>query len=201
MRKAYLLTCDENSDRARFSKAILNHIGFNVEIFKAIENENPVISHSLSMLEIYKKIAYGEDKWCYVFEDDINILEDIKLEEIMDFEIISQYMFFLGICKYISTESIVNTGIKIRGNVVYQVSNYVRGSHAIGLSKEGAMYMLKFTDLFDTNYWDIYLEKYTIHHPTNIVRGYLQSNIEGHFGVFYQDRVQFPSTLEKYHLH
>ena len=79
-RNAYLLTVNEKSARTIFSKKILLDIGFNVIIFKAIPNKDKVLSNKISMQEIYKKIINSNQKWNYVFEDDINIRERIKLD-------------------------------------------------------------------------------------------------------------------------
>ena len=97
MRNAYLLTCNPNSDRAIFSKSILEDIGFNVIFFQAIPHENPLLSHRQSMIQLYTIIANdvnsGDSDWSYVFEDDINKLDDIKLDEIIQYEAISDKFF------------------------------------------------------------------------------------------------------------
>ena len=95
-RKAYLLTINEKSPRTIFSKKILQDIGFDVIIFKAIPNKDKVISNKISMQEIYKKIINSEHKWNYVFEDDINIRERISLDHIIEYENISEKVMYLG---------------------------------------------------------------------------------------------------------
>ena len=109
-RNAYLLTTDFNSPRSIFSKELLQKIGFNVLHFLAIPHDDPIISHKLSMIQIYNIIENSPDEWSYIFEDDINILEPITLDEIIEYEKISTNNFFyLGICKYINMDSISMT--------------------------------------------------------------------------------------------
>jgi hypothetical protein len=93
-RKAYILTCNPDSPRSQFSKNVLDKVGFDTIFFNAIRNENKVLSNKISMMAIYDIIAKGEDEWVYVFEDDINILQDITVNEIIKYESISS-MFFI----------------------------------------------------------------------------------------------------------
>ena len=83
-RKAYILCGEENNERTQFSKTVLENIGFETIFFKFIPHENKVLSNKISMTAIYNLIADGEDEWAYVFEDDINILENITMEEIIE---------------------------------------------------------------------------------------------------------------------
>ena len=109
-RNAYLLTTNFNSPRAIFSKELLQKIGFNVITFLAIQHDDPIMSHKLSMVQIYNIIENSTDEWSYIFEDDINILETITLDEIIEYEKISiNNFFYLGICKYINMDSISMT--------------------------------------------------------------------------------------------
>ena len=48
-RKAYVLTCDVCSERALFSKDVLEKIGFDVVLFPAIPDHNRVISNKKSI--------------------------------------------------------------------------------------------------------------------------------------------------------
>jgi len=196
-RNAYLLTCDENSERTIFSKNILEQIGYNVILFRAIPHENPLLSHKQSMMEIYNIIADNENnEWSYVFEDDINILCDIKLDEIIKYEEISTHFFYLGICKY-GDNTIRETNYFINNHRVYSVSNCVRGLHAVAFSRQGAKEFINFMNNFKIEYIDMILELYTIKHPANVVRIDLQSYIRGHLGVFFQDRKKFESIISK----
>ena len=193
-RKAYILTCDETTERSQFSKNVLEHVGFNVIFYKCIKNENKVLSNKISMQQIYEIIANGEDEWCYVFEDDINILEDIRLQEIIEYEKISNTFFYLGTCGFENKEALYQD-TKINGHEVAIVKGPVRGLHAIALSKEGAKELLTFSQNSPEVYMDIILEEFSqIHHP-NLVRYDLESYIEGHRGIFFQDRDKFPTTI------
>jgi len=93
-RDAYLLTCDPNSERAIFSENILKEIGFNVKFITCIPHKNNVLSNKISMQYIYKLVKNSHDEFSYIFEDDINVLEQIKLEEIIQYEKLSE-MFFI----------------------------------------------------------------------------------------------------------
>ena len=200
-RKAYLLTCNENSDRAIFCKNLLTKIGFNVILFKAIPHEDPVISHKLSSLEIYRLISIGEDEWVYVFEDDINVHYEPTLEEIVEYEEINKEInegldfYYLGCCihpKYIYTIS----DIIINNHKIGIANGKQRGSHAMAFSKKGAneiFYIGSSSPLKDI---DAIHDVYTSFYPTYVICCELESYIEGHIGLFYQDRKRFKPILQ-----
>ena len=192
-RIGYLLTTNEQSERYIFSKNLLEKIGFTVHCVKAIPHENKMLSNKLSMQYIYDKIQNSEEGFYYVFEDDINILDNITLDEIIEYEKISPMFFFLGICE--TTNIVENTGLKINDYEVYSKSGNVRGHHAIGLSRVGAELLLKFSK--DNNYYysDEFLEEFSKLYPANIVRYDLESDIHGHKGIMFQDRNKFPSIV------
>jgi len=200
-RTAYLLTLDFESERAVFSKAVLDKLGFDVILIKAIPNDNKILSHKKSFQYIFSLIIESYSEYSYVFEDDINILEDITLDEIIEYEKISEFFFYLGMCEWGVTGT--NTGIKIRDHDVYSKWGGVRGSHAMGFSKKGAEALLnysrEFSDTLEPEYGgvtDVILERFTWGHPANVCRYDLESCIPGHRGVFFQDRSRFPiSTL------
>jgi len=195
-RNAYLLTCDINSERAQFSKNILEGIGFNVIFFKAIPHSKPILSHKQSIIKIFKIIANDENNnWSYIFEDDINKLEDIKLDEIIEYEKISNKFFYLGICKY-GKNTIQDTNISINNHKVYSVAGCVRGTHAFAFSREGMKDYLNFIPNFSLEYMDMILELYSFNNRANVVRFDLRSYISGHRGVIFQDRIKFESIIE-----
>jgi hypothetical protein len=199
-RNAYLLTTNFNSPRAIFSKELLQKIGFNVITFLAIQHDDPIMSHKLSMVQIYNIIENSTDEWSYIFEDDINILETITLDEIIEYEKISiNNFFYLGICKYINMDSISMTSHIINNHQVYQVSGAVRGAHAIAFSKNGIKQFNQFIKHFSIVAYDMLLELYTLSHPANIVRCDLSSTTPGHLGLFFQDREKFKSTLAEHY--
>lgn len=196
-RNAYLLTCDINSERSIFSKKILEDIGFNVIFYNSIPNTNCLLSHKLSMTEIYKIIINDmSSEWSYIFEDDINVLENIKLDEIIQYENISTNFFYLGLCKY-GNDTITETEHIINGHRVHQISNCVRGLHAIAFSRTGMLDFFNFMNFFNIEYIDIILELYTIKNPANVVRVDLESYINGHLGIIFQDREKFKSIIQK----
>jgi hypothetical protein len=193
-RKGYLLTCDETSKRTKFSKDLLENIGFDVVIFKCIKNENKVLSNKISMQTIYKIIAEGHDDWGYVFEDDINTLEDIEINDLIQYENISKKFFYLGTCGYDNKNNLYNSKL-VNGRKVAMVNGYVRGLHAIAVSKDGAKELLDFSKKSTEIYMDVILEEYAQLNNPNIVRYDLESYIPGHRGIFFQDRDKFPTTI------
>jgi hypothetical protein len=195
-RNAYLLTCDPNSERTKFSKNILDELGFNVILFQAIPDSKPLLSHKQSMISIYNIIANDlSNEWSYIFEDDINKLEDIKLDEIIEYEKISNKFFYLGICKY-GEDTLCETEHTINNHKVYSVSGSVRGLHALSFSRVGMIDFIDFLKNFSLEYYiDIILELYTLKNRSNVVRSDLESYISGHRGIIFQDRNKFTSII------
>jgi hypothetical protein len=195
LRTAYLLTGNSKSERALFCENVLNNIGFNIKIITYIPHNDKVISNKISMQHIYKLIKDSDDDtYHYVFEDDINILNPIKLEEIIEYEKLTDTFFYLGLCEYDNHNSKL-TSHKINGNNVYSISGGIRGLHAIGLSKIGAEKLLSFSENVDDRYMDVILEKFSLIYPTICVRYDLESYIYGHKGIIFQDRKKFPSSI------
>lgn len=195
MRKAYLLSSNETTDRAIFCKKILEDVGFEVIVFPFIVCSDKVVSNKLSMLEIYKIISEGTDDWGYVFEDDINILKQIKVEEIIEYEKHAKKFFYLGACS--NDYKISEYTEKIANQTVMVIHGNVRGLHAIGISKQGASELIHFSthEYENYRYMDMILEKFCEINPALIVNYELESEISGHRGVFFQDRERFPSTI------
>lgn len=196
-RVAYLLTTDPNSDRSQSARTVLDNVGFNTEFVMCIPHDDKVVSNKLSMLSIYEKIVNGPDQWAYVFEDDINILEPIKLEEIIQYEQLSAYAIILG-CGVFTwiTEVPYTLSTKINGHPVSLIKGNVRGLHAIGFSKIGARELLNFAKNFESwRYMDMIFEKFLELFPAPAVRYDLESYIKGNYGIFFQDRAQFPSLI------
>jgi hypothetical protein len=195
LRNCFVLTCDLASERAQFSKNILEKVGFCVNFVTCIPHTDKVISNKISMQHIYDLIANGQDEWVYVFEDDINVLEDITLDEIIEYEKISNTFFYLGVCVYNIRQILLNQH-QINGHKIAVAKGYIRGLHSIALSKSGAKELLLYSEQMTADrYMDIILEKFSIKYPANIVRFDLESYIKGHRGIFYQDRKRFPSSI------
>ena len=195
-RNAYLLTTRVKSERTQFSKRVLESVGFTVIPFMAIPSTSPLLSNKESLYRIYETIAQGDDEWAYVFEDDINLLEPIDLDEIIQYENISQYFFYLGLCKYHGEKGITSSNVFIQGKEVLVASGNIRGNHAVGISKTGATELMElFRTLLQFDYGDMLLEEYSRLRPANIVRYDLESYVPGHRGIFFQDRRRFPSQI------
>ena len=197
-RVAYLLSTNPDSDRTQFSKNVLERIGFDVTIFLAFRHSNKLLSHKLSMMAIYNTIVLGDEHFVYVFEDDINIIEPVTLNEIIEYEKLCTHFLYLGICKMYPYDN-RNTHAspyKINDKPVKIISGHVRGLHAIGLSKNGAKQLA--IACLETNeiYIDIILELLLKTYPSHIMRYDLESKCKGHRGIIYQDRDRFPSSIE-----
>jgi len=196
-RLAYLLSTNPASERTQFSKRILEKIGFDVIIFLAFAHPNKLLSHKLSMMAIYNMIVHSNQHFIYVFEDDINVLEPITLDEIIEYEKMASMFLYLGICKIHSHDdrNTYNSPYTVKNKPVKIITGDIRGLHAIGLSKEGAK-QLAFACL-ETNelYIDVILESLLKIYPSQVVRYDLESNHRGHKGIIYQDRDRFPSTI------
>jgi len=197
MRTAYLLTTNQASYRAQFSKQILESIGFTVVFCIAIPNNDKVLSNKISMMHIYEKIGFSNEEWAYVFEDDINLVEPIRLDEIVQYECISAPFFYLGCCMMNDKKTTIkNTGFVINNHPVISVCGEVRGLHGIGISRTGAKELCYFASNSTHKYMDCIVEQFSIVHPANIVRYDLISPQEsGHRGVLFQDRHKFPSSI------
>lgn len=193
-RPAYLLTTNASSKRTIFSQNILRAIGFTVIIVPHIPNKDKVLSNKLSMQHIYSLIRDGADPYAYVFEDDINVITPITLDEIIQYETISKQFFYLGMCGY-NGNTAKYTNININGHPVFRIASNVRGLHAIGLSQTGATNLLQLSKQSKQRYMDIILENFARIFPANIVRYDLRSRIRGHRGAIFQDRRQFPSSI------
>ena len=195
IRHAYLLTTNVKSDRTIFSANILKQIGFVVNIVQHIPHKNPVISNRMSMKNIYEIIVRNGLSYAYVFEDDIDIHQNITLDELIMYEKISDQFFYLGICENTGHKTVKDTHYSICGHRVMSISGNVRGLHAIGLSNTGAKNLLAFSRLSGHIYMDMVLEDFSKLHRANIVRYDLTSKIPGHRGLFFQARDKFPTTI------
>jgi len=148
------------------------------------------------MIKMYELILQGDHEWGYVFEDDINILEKITIDEIIEYEKISSKIFYLGVCMY-DHYTVEYNSEKINGHPIAIVKGQVRGAHAIAFSKKGVAEILDFVEITNvkSDFMDVILEEYTKISPANVVRYDLESYIKGHRGIIFQDRNVFPSTI------
>lgn len=195
-RTAYILTTNKLADRTLFSQSILEKIGFSVVLVQHISHVDNVMSNKISMQHIYELIKQGNDEYAYVFEDDINMLEPITVDEIIQYENISPIFFYLGACTYGNNwNQTTKHSSTINNHSIYTMSGYVRGLHAVGFSKRGASTFLDFSKASNERYMDMILEQFSLIYPANIVRYDLESYIHGHRGILFQDRARFPSLI------
>ena len=195
-RPAYVLTTNKSSERTLFSKDVLEKIGFSVILVQHIPHEDNVMSNKITMQHIYELIVNGDDDYAYVFEDDINVLEPIHIDEIVQYEQISNMFFYLGACTYGNNwKQTTKHNAVINNHPVYTMSGFVRGLHAIGFSKTGASTFLDFSKASKERYMDMILEQFSLKYPANIIRYDLESYIRGHRGILFQDRAKFPTTI------
>ena len=193
-RTAYLLSCDEQSRRSISSRSKLEKIGFSVESVSCEPHDDKVTSNKIGMQKIYERIANGDEEYCYVFEDDIDTVEEISLPEIIQYEKVSEMFFYLGCCVYAALTK--DTGVKIEQHSVYSVSGGARCLHAIGLSRKGARELLEFSKSVEIPFMDVIVEEFSRRHPANVVRLDLKSPaLRDHRGVVFQDRERHPSTI------
>ena len=94
-RTAYLLSTDFRSPRTRSSTRVLEDVGFEVALARPVPHKNRVLSNKLSMTKIYEKIA-GRQTWSYVFENDIAIVQNITLDEIVEYERVAREVMYGG---------------------------------------------------------------------------------------------------------
>lgn len=193
-RNAYLLTTNKLSERTISRKNLLSQIGFTVILIQHTPHEDPVVSNRISMMNIYDIISKKEENWAYVFEDDVEIHENITLEELAEYEKISKQFFYLGMCTF-HPLSAKSTGNIINGHKVFSMSGNVRGLHAIGISNQGAKELLWLSEKCPYKYMDMVLEMFSCKYPANVVRYDLQSYIPGHRGIMFQDRAKFESII------
>ena len=196
-RKAYILTSEEETPRNRFSIPLLKSIGFDVVVFPYIKHDDPIISNKTSMMKIYEMIVNSGETYSYVFEDDINVMESITLSDILKYEAISPRLFFLGCCipEYQTPSNYKKREEKLDERDVIVLSGAVRGIHALGLSKDVAQELLNYAKKSEQRHMDMILEEFTLINPANVYRYDLESSMDGHRGMFFQDRTQFCSTL------
>lgn len=196
-RNAYILCEHENTPRCIDSTKMLESIGFRVSCIPYIKHYDKVYSNKISMQQIYTKITNSNDEWSYVFEDDINKIYNISLNEIIEYEKISSHIFYLGACMpNLSTGHVYDSKTRINNSQVITLRGACHGLHAIALSKKGATELLQLSKITKERYMDVILKIYTITRPAHIVHFELMSPYDStHRGVIYQDRQKYPTTI------
>lgn len=198
-RKAYILTCDKKSERAKHSKNLLSSIGFEVTLCDIVSYPTCVATSNLmSMRRIYQTISKSNNEWSYVFEDDFNFLEPISLSEIIEYESISDHLFYLGCCME-NVSRANKTKNSINGHTVYTL-NKTACLHALAFKKSSINLIYTYIEKYShLKFLDqIIGDKFVGDHGANVVRYDLISPQEsGHRGIIYQDRIKFPSLWKE----
>jgi hypothetical protein len=196
-RNAYLLQgpVENQPLRARLSRDLLIDIGFNVNVIDHIPNESAHLSNKLSVMHIFDLIQKSNEEWSYMFEDDVDTLEEITLEDIVEYENISEMFFYLGVCMA-SSRRLRASAHKIKDDNV-KITHNGRCIHAIAISKKGINEIIPFYKTHDhITCADGILEGFSKKYPANVVRSHLVSpHNRGHRGVFFQDRRRFATQV------
>jgi hypothetical protein len=199
-RNAYLLQgpVENQPLRAQFSRDLLIDIGFNVNVIEHIPNESAYLSNKLSVMHIFDLIQKSNEEWSYMFEDDVDTLEEITLEDIVEYENISEMFFYLGVCMA-SARRLRASAHKIKDDNV-KITHNGRCLHAIAISKKGINEIIPFYKTHDLKspspIADAILESFSKKYPANVVRSHLASpQNRGHRGVFFQDRRRFSTQI------
>jgi len=194
-RTAYLLTIDDTTFRYHHSHKLLLQQGFRVETFIAPKHLDKWYSNRVGLLAILEKIAAKNEHWSYVFEDDINLVEDVPLlSSAKPIERLSDKFFYLGLCQ--DESWFLRRFTRMHSDVTCGTC-----AHAFAITPVGARELVQFADpelpplarSFD------YTMKEWCEHSNGfrLVRPDLESPLDSNqLGLVYQDRLQFPSTID-----
>jgi hypothetical protein len=154
-RPAYLLTCDKYAKRALDCKQVLEKVGFSpIIVVEAIPNSNKVLSNKLSMQYMCKLISSGESSWGYIFEDDIDILCTITIDDIINYETYSNKIMYLGccVCSYDNIYIAQKNNIYKENNKIKLVPIHYTEKHKLGnISNKCETLFASNTDLLYNN--------------------------------------------------
>ena len=204
VRTAYVVSTNATSKRYKSTVITLQHFGFAVRHIVpqnlGDDHHSKVISNKLALLEAFGMIAEGAAPWGYVFEDDIRKHEMSKetFEDLLKAELTSELFMYLGICQNEHISPVRSCG---------------KCSHAMGASKGGANEILKFSSLStkvnasrvaqivpsETSYLDTVIQAWCLSRGGFALFGPGIPSSYGHrshFGMFVQDRRQFPSLID-----
>lgn len=195
-RKAYVLTLDSTSRRARHAKEIFDIVGMEVVYCDVIKDENRRVGHRKSMLEILKKVENSEEEWAYIFEDDVQFYEYIGPPRLKKFEALSENFYYLGCYSQSEpekTDEVIDDEVP-----VYRIKkDFARLSHAFGISKKGAKILLdscsEFPEVsfgFDELLWRVFYNE----SPIVVMGDYQSEQRDNEYGIAFQDRWEFSES-------
>jgi len=211
-RIAYVVSTNATSTRYKNTEMTLQNFGFDVwhvvPQSLGTEHHNKVRSNKLALLKAFGMIAEGAAPWGYIFEDDIrkHELSTETFEDLLQAELTSELFLYLGICTF---------------QRILPVRCCGRCSHAMGASRAGAKEILEFSRLSTnvskrthlnnnlsrvtrivpstTSYLDDIIEAWCWNLGGFALFGPRAASSHGHFshfGIFIQDRTQFPSLID-----
>jgi len=195
---AYVLSMDKDSLRSKHTEKTLNTVGFKVEYITPQTRGNAISdklwSNKMAFLNLLEKyLESNSTSWLYIFEDDITAHSGTSLQDIRDIEARSTKFVYLGIC---------GTSVQffLQSWTLQNQGKCGTCAHAMGFSRKGAQEFMAFsqekTDMNATNFdvvvaaWCLSLGGFPV------LRFDLRSpQIEGHRGVFFQDRLKFATSI------
>lgn len=207
-RVAYVVSTNTSTPRFLQTEKVLSDFGFQVSVvtpyYFGTTREKQTLSNKIALLTAAKLISRGEEPWGYIFEDDIykHELSRDDLSAVIKSETTSTLFQYLGIC----TEG------EAQNKPVRNMCG--RCAHAMGISKQGALRLLEFANLQeprlevdqknaprDELYLDVIVQGWCETQPPGFrVVGPLKPSVkglDGHYGIFLQDRTSFESEIDK----
>ena len=204
VRTAYVVSTNATSKRYKSTQTTLQNFGFTVQRIVpqnlGLDHHSKVISNKLALLEAFGMIAEGTAPWGYVFEDDIckHEMSEETFDDLLKAELTSEFFMYLGICQ---------------NEHILPVRSCGKCSHAMGASRAGANEILKFSTLStkvnasrvaqivpsETSYLDTVIQAWCLRQGGFVLFGPDIPSSYGHhshFGLFIQDRGQFPSLID-----
>jgi len=149
---SFCINLEKRKDRLKDSLLEFDKLGYHPQIFKAVENENPIVGCLQSHLTIMKN-ALQLGKSVLIFEDDVTFVGDYKetIESALDeLSTINWDMFYLG-------ANVLNN--------IYQVTDHLgrlsfaQSTHAYAVNHKFLSTLIKEIETFNTHIDLLYAKK------------------------------------------
>ena len=179
--------------RLEHVKRLLARIGFS-EIYVMTRSPlyRPDRAGLAVLYEIIESVITRKNAdYVYVFDDIINTLVELKLDELTEYERLANGFFYLGIDKINQNKGIGYTGKTIGSRNVYSVKGNVSSAHAFALSLQGAHGLMAQLSTNRYKTVDLCLCAYSKTHAVPVVRYDLQGVFNGQRGAIFADLCQF----------